>query len=50
MATMDRVFSLYSDLYESSLEKLCERGLVLMPSYRRKATRNIVRVTEIHRG
>ena len=48
MATMNRVYSLYKDSYESSLEKLYERGLIFMPSCRRKATRNIVRVTEVH--
>ena len=48
MATMNRVYSLYNDSYESSLEKFYERGLIFMPSCRRKATRNIVRVTEIH--
>ena len=48
MATMNRVYSLYKDSYESSLEKLYERGLIFMTSCRRKATRNIVRVTEVH--
>ena len=45
---MNRVYSLYKDSYESSLEKLYERGLIFMTSCRRKATRNIVRVTEVH--
>ena len=48
MATMNRVFSLYKDSYESPLEKRLEWGLIFMPSCRRKATRNIVRVTEVH--
>ena len=48
MATMDRILSLYSDSYESSLEKLYERGLVFMPSCRCKVMRNIVRNTKIH--
>ena len=49
MTTMDRIYSLYSDSYESSLDKLYERGLVFMPSCRCKAMRNIVMDTEIHR-
>lgn len=48
MATMNRVYSLYKDSYESSLERLYERGLIFMPLCRRKATRNIVGVTEVH--
>ena len=47
MATMNRVYSLYSDSYESSLEKRYERGLILMPSCICKATRNIVGDTKI---
>ena len=49
MATMNRIDSFYSDCYESSLEISYERGLVLMPSCRRKAMRNIVIHAEIHR-
>ena len=48
MAAMNRVYSLYSESNESALEKRFERGSILMPSCRRKATRNIVGGTKIH--
>ena len=48
MATLNRVYSLYSDRYESSLEKRSEWRLVLMPSYKTKQMRENVALTEIH--
>ena len=48
MATFNRIYSLYSDRYESSLEKRYEWGLVLMPSYKTKQMRKNVALTEIH--
>ena len=48
MATFNRIYSLYSDRYESSLEKRSEWGLVLMPSYKTKQMRKNVALTEIH--
>ena len=42
MATLNRIYSLYSDRYESSLEKRSEWRLVLMPSYKTKQMRENV--------
>lgn len=48
MATLNRIYSLYSNRYESSLEKRSEWRLVLMPSYKTKQMRENVALTEIH--
>ena len=48
MATMNRIFSLYSAGLESALDKPYERGLLFMPSYKTKLLREIVALTEIH--
>ena len=47
MATMNRIYSLYSDRYESSLEKCSKWGLIFMPSYKTKQMRESVVLAEI---
>ena len=42
MATMNRMYSLYSVCYESSLKKESERGLIFMPTYKTKQMRESV--------
>ena len=49
MATMNRVFSLYNDSYESLLEKRLEWGLFFMLSYKTKQMRENVALAEMHR-
>ncbi len=48
MATMDRVFSLYSESIESSLVKPYEWRSVFMRSYKTGHMRDNVALTKIH--
>ena len=49
MATMNRIDSLYSYRYESSLDQKLERGFDLVRSYRLKHMRENVALSEIYR-
>ncbi len=50
MATMNRMYSLYSVCYESSLKQESERGLIFMPTYKTKQMRENVALTAICPG
>ncbi len=47
MATMDRIFSLYNDCYESSLETCLEWRLIFVPSYKTEQMRENVVLAKI---
>ena len=49
MATLNHIYSIYSESYESTLEKYFERGLIFMRSYKTKQMRENVVFTEICR-
>ena len=50
MATMNRMYSLYSVCYKLSLKKESERGLIFMPTYKTKQMRENVALTAIRSG
>ena len=50
MAAIDRIYSLYSYSYESSLEEVSEWGMIFMPSCRLKQMRENVAFKQIRQN